>query len=275
VFIPPSGRRHAPVWPVATPARNTDPVPRPIVLLLPPSEGKAPGGKGRWATDDGRFPELAKARHEVAAALVDAMDDEAGATRVTSLRGPAAAGARATNRAVVGGPVLPAWQRYTGVVWDHLDPATLKGAPRRRAASILVVSAIGGLFAFDDPIPDYKCGIGNRLPGVGGLAPFWRRHSAPALVAACSGAIVWDLLPSAHRSAIALEGAGADRVLRVEPRTEAGRAVGHDAKAVKGAFARWILETGAGATRPAALATFTWPGWRAARAGDTVALIPA
>jgi uncharacterized protein len=250
-------------------------VPHPIVLLLPPSEGKAAGGEGQWATDGGRFPDLAKARHEVAAALADAMDDEASAARITSLRGPAAAGARATNRTVVGGPVLPAWQRYTGVVWDHMNPATLKPVARRRATSILVVSALGGLFAFDDPVPDYKCGIGNRLPGIGGLAPYWRRHSAPALGAACDGAVVWDLLPSAHRGAVALEDAGARRVLRVEPRTEAGRAVGHDAKAVKGAFARWILETGAGATRPAALATFSWPGWRAARAGDTVALISA
>jgi uncharacterized protein len=248
-------------------------VPRPIVLLLPPSEGKAPGGTGRWATDDGRFPELAKARHEVAAALADAMVDDKAAARITALRGPAAEAARSANRAAVGAPALPAWQRYTGVVWDHLDPTTLKGAARRRAAAVLAVSALGGVWAFDDLVPDYKCAIGHRLPGVGPLAAFWRQHAAPALASACAGAVVWDLLPTAHRRAVDLGGAGAARVIRVEPRTPAGRAVGHDAKAVKGGFARFVLEAGASATRPATIEAFAWPGWHATIDGDTVALV--
>lgn len=250
-------------------------MPAPIVLLLPPSEGKASGGTGTWGADGGRFPDLAPARAQVARALAGAMDDEYAAGRITALKGPAAATARAANQAVLSSPTLPAWQRYTGVVWDHLAPVTLKGAARRRAGSLLVVSAVGGVFAFDDPVPDYKCGIGRSLPGLGSLSAFWRRHSAPALATACGGAVVWDLLPSAHRAAVDLDAAGAARVIRVEPRTAAGRAVGHNAKAAKGTFARWILDHGSSASRPAAIRSWSLPGWNGSPEGDTVALVTA
>jgi cytoplasmic iron level regulating protein YaaA (DUF328/UPF0246 family) len=246
---------------------------RPVVLLVPPSEGKAPGGTGAWTVDAGRFPDLADARDEVARALAEAMRDAELAARISGLQGPRGAQARQANAGTVGGPVLPAWRRYSGVVWAHLDPATLRGPIRRRAATVLVVSALGGLFAFEDPVPDYKCSIGKRLPGIGGLSAYWRRHTAAALVEACDGAIVWDLLPGEHRSAVDLSGCGARRIIRVEPRTSAGGAVGHDAKAVKGSFARHILESGAAAVKPAVVSAFVRPGWSATIGADVVTLL--
>jgi cytoplasmic iron level regulating protein YaaA (DUF328/UPF0246 family) len=234
---------------------------RTVVVLLPPSEGKTNGGTGSWAPDAGRFPLLADARRNVAAALSAAMADLAVASRITGVRGARDEQAREANLTTSGGPVLPAWQRYSGVVWEHLDPATLHGAARRRARSALVVSALGGVWSFDDPVPDYKCAMSSRLPGLGPLAAYWRRHSAPALAEACAGAVVWDLLPSEHGRAVDLGAATAARVIRVEPMRADGRAVGHNAKAAKGRFARHVLESGPAAVRPEVVASFAWPGW--------------
>jgi uncharacterized protein len=126
----------------------------PVVILLPPSEGKQPGGTGRWSPRTGRFASLGDARAEVALALASAMDDETVASRLTGVGGELGRRARQANVHTVGAPTLPAWQRYSGVVWQHLDPATLTGRARWRAASIVVVSALGGLFGFEDPVPD-------------------------------------------------------------------------------------------------------------------------
>ena len=44
------------------------------VILLPPSEGKKAGGRGRpWTPGRGTFPELDERREQVAAALIRAM----------------------------------------------------------------------------------------------------------------------------------------------------------------------------------------------------------
>ena len=46
---------------------------------------------------------------------------------------------------------MPAWRRYSGVVWDHLDPASLT-----HRAPIVVVSGLHGLVGAEDPLPDYR-----------------------------------------------------------------------------------------------------------------------
>jgi cytoplasmic iron level regulating protein YaaA (DUF328/UPF0246 family) len=248
---------------------------RPVVLLLPPSEGKAPGGTGAWTADAGRFSQLAESRQAVAEALAAAMSDADLAARISGLHGARGDRARQSNATTIGGRVMPAWRRYSGVVWAHLDPATLRGPARRRAATVLVVSALGGLFAFGDPVPDYKCSMGTRLAGIGGLGAYWRRHTATVLAEACDGAVVWDFLPGEHRRAVDLSGGHARRIIRIEPRTASGRAVGHDAKAVKGAFARHVLESGTAAVKPAIVGAFSWPGWSASMDSDVVTVMQA
>ena len=236
-----------------------------MVMLLPPSESKRPGGRGHWRPGSGRFGRrLGRQRSQLAGRLTEAMGDEEVAARLTGVAGERRRAAVAANRAMVGAPVLPAWQRYTGVVWEHLDPGSLGGEARRRAEGIAVVSALGGLFAFDDPVPDYKLKMGARLEGLGGLARWWMPALGAALGGDAAGASVVDLLPDEHRRALPADLAA----LRVEFRTPAGRAAGHGAKAAKGRFARHLLDLG-GPVEEAA-AGFAWEGWRARVAGGMV-----
>lgn len=231
------------------------------LFLLPPSEGKRPGGTGRFAPASGCFPGLAEPRRAVAAALAVAMDDPAVRVAVTGLQGERAVLAAAANRRLLGSPTLPAAERYTGVVWSHLEPASLGRRAASRTDGVLVVSALGGLFALGDPVPEYKVKMGTRLPGLGPLASFWRDHLTAALGELAGGRAVWDLLPVEHRKAVDLDRVATPERVRVEFRAAGGtRAAGHGAKAAKGRFVRHLLE----APRPGldAAASFRWEGWR-------------
>ena len=231
------------------------------LLLLPPSEGKRSGGAGSFEPGSGQFPALGEARRQVAVALAAAMADPTTAAAVTGLRGERATVAATANRAVLGSPTLAAAERYTGVVWSHLDPASLGRRARRRADGVLVVSALGGLFALGDPVPNYKLRMAARLPGLGPLAAFWREQLRAVLHAATAGRAVWDLLPAEHRKAVDLDGCISSERVRVEFRAAGGaKAAGHAAKAAKGRFVRHLLE----AARPGldAAAAFRWEGWQ-------------
>jgi cytoplasmic iron level regulating protein YaaA (DUF328/UPF0246 family) len=229
------------------------------LLLLPPSEGKTDGGRAPAArTKAGPFAEgLAPARDEVRRALGRALRgaDDATAARLLGVRGDLLARARATTAAYVHGdaPVLPAVRRYSGVVWDHLGP--LRAAEARR---VLVPSALYGLTTGADPIADYRLKFSVSLPGIGGLARFWRPTLTGALVAHARRRVVVDLLPTEHAGAfdqVALH--RALTVVRVQFRTADGSGVaGHDAKAVKGCVAHAVLADGLDA-----LGTFRWQGW--------------
>jgi hypothetical protein len=152
------------------------------------------------------------------------------------------------NSLLVGSATLPAWQRYTGVVWDHIDPATLSPSATDRARkSIVVFSGLLGLVGFDDPIPDYKLMIGGSLDLTGKaggltrqkLAAFWQPHVSTILDDWLTGRTIIDLLPLEHRRAwTPSTHLNIQRISFIDKR---GRSVGHDAKAAKGQFVRHLL----------------------------------
>lgn len=230
---------------------------RPLILL-PPSETKQAGGTGAWDPSSGAFSGLGGHRLELAEALSKAMADRSLAARLIGLTGPRLAGAETANREVVGAPVRPAWQRYQGVVWEHLDPAGLAAPARRRAGRVAIVSGLGGLFAFGDPVPEYKLKMGAALPGLGSVARFWLGPVTEAVAAAAGRGPVWDLLPGEHRRA--LDRTALARLTVVDFRSAGGAgAAGHAAKAAKGRFVRHLLGT---AGDPLAAAdSFRWEGW--------------
>jgi hypothetical protein len=212
------------------------------MLLLPPSEGKAPGGDRRrasWAPTAGTFgASLAQQRADVVDALHVA---RGGDERLLGVRGAHLDRSRAANVGLVGALTLPAWRRYTGVVWDHLDPATLPPSARRR---IVVVSALLGLVRGDDPVPDYRLKMSANLPPMGTLARWWRPTLSAALLAASRRRFVIDLLPQEHRAAIDFARVRSVSITLVDP---SGKPGGHAAKAAKGVLARAILLDGLGA----------------------------
>lgn len=233
------------------------------VLLLPPSEGKAEGGRRRGRARVPRaFPELDAARAEVIHALEAAMADRERAGGLLGVKGAALDAAIAANLDLRSGPVLPAIARYSGVLYDHLHAASLAaGARQRLERRTLVVSGLWGLVRPDDPLPDYKLKVDAALPPLGRMGTWWRPRLTPVLDALTDGAVVWDLLPGAHARVWAdPDRAPATRVtvaFAAEQR-RGGRtvrtAVTHWSKALKGALARHLLSSGAPAAHHDAVA---------------------
>jgi cytoplasmic iron level regulating protein YaaA (DUF328/UPF0246 family) len=224
------------------------------LVLLPPSEGKAPGGVGRWKPESGAFASLARARRDVIRAYADA-DIE----RVVGTSGAIAERARANARQLRLGraPALPAIERFTGVVWEHLGSV---GDPGR----IAVISALCGVVAGDDPVPDHRLKLSVSLGDLGRLDRWWRPRVTTALVRWADGRPVWNLLPNEHVAAVDLTQLDVVQVRFVS--ADGARAVGHFAKAAKGALAGLLL-------RGAPIATFDFQGWRTSRDGDEVLVI--
>ena len=208
------------------------------LILLPPSEGKAPGGDGPpWQAGSMAVAGLDPQRRALLAAAPPGVVDPRG-------------------------PTLAAIERYTGVLYRELDAASLRGQARRRLErDVLVVSGLWGLVAPGDPIPAYRLKMSARLPGIGRLAPWWRPHVSAALGARVRGASVWDLLPAEHAAAVDWSGPVPARRTTVRFVDRSDRVVSHWNKLLKGSLVRWMAETGA--RRPEDLASFDHPqGYR-------------
>jgi uncharacterized protein len=218
-----------------------------IAILLPPSEGKAEGGRGKpWVPEAGTFgAALAAHRAAVVSALAAA---GGGDEKLLGVGGRHLDRAVAANVAVGAGRArtVPAWQRYTGVVYDHLDPTTLPADALKVAAKdVIVLSGLLGAVALGDPVPDYRLKMGASLPPLGKLASWWKPRLSPVLDEVLARRLVIDLLPQEHRAAW-----GPDpslHVVKVGFVERAGpqrRMSSHDAKAAKGLLVRHLLLTG-------------------------------
>jgi cytoplasmic iron level regulating protein YaaA (DUF328/UPF0246 family) len=209
------------------------------MLLLPPSEGKAEGGSPRratWSPDAGSFgARLGDRRTLIVEALAHA---QGGNEKLLGVKGEHLLRAQSANSSLIGAAVLPAWQRYTGVVWDHLDPATLPAAAHKQ---IMIVSGLLGLVRGDDPVPDYRLKMGANLPPFGKLSTWWREPLSEELRRLARRCVVVDLLPQEHRAALVLHGSTGVSLTLTDP---TGKPGGHFAKAAKGELARAILTNG-------------------------------
>lgn len=224
-----------------------------MLVLLPPSEGKATGGTGP-AVDLGvlSLPGLTETRRRVLAELVELCGgDEEKAAQVLGLS-PGLRGEIAKDAALLGAPTMPAGELYTGVLYDALGLATLDAPARRRAEqSLLVFSGLWGAVRIGDPIPSYRCSMGVRLPALGGLGAYWRGPMAEVLPAVAGRDMVLDLRSAAYGAAWKPKGDVAARTatmrvlqVTVVDGVEKRSVVSHFNKATKGRLVRALLESG-------------------------------
>jgi len=167
-------------------------------ILLPPSKGKASGGSGRaYARTLTRHP-LAEARRELLAAAVASASerDAAVVARRCGVAQRDAAAARTLLRGLPDAPTMPAQQRYTGVVHGNARLASVDVASA--GAEVRIVSALMGLVALDEPVPEYRLEFAATLPELGSIATFWRERVCEELLRVAGGGRVWDLLPAEH-----------------------------------------------------------------------------
>lgn len=215
------------------------------LILLPPSEGKAPGGDGDpWAPGT-MAVDLDRRRERVMAGLGRAMrQNQAARAKLLGVKGTALAAATAADRAIRTAPTRPAIERYTGVLYEALDLRSLTAVQRRRLdGSVLILSGLWGAVAPADPIPDYRLKMGVSLPGLGKLSTMWRPDLSARLAERAEGRRVWNLLPNEHAAAWqAPEGLAQYTVRFLERRPDGSlTAVSHWNKFLKGALVRFLL----------------------------------
>lgn len=217
-----------------------------MLILLPPSEGKTePEGGTPLDLDSLVAPDLHPMRERVARALVR-----------TSGTKPATAAARlglgATqhdllrrNVALFEAPTARADEVYTGVLYDHLDVASLDSAARKRlSAGVAVASALFGVVRADDLIPAYRLSATVELPRLGPVAALWRPLLGPVLDELTDGGLLLDLRSGAYVNLHKPAGALAERTVTVRVLNESNgvrKVVSHFNKATKGELVRDLI----------------------------------
>ncbi len=212
-----------------------------MLILLPPSEGKASPVAGP-PLDLAALtrPELTPSRERLLA-VVERLG--AGSTKNGLARlgiGPGLTHELKRNATLRSAPTAPAAEVYTGVLFQHLDLASLPASARDRATErILVASALWGVIGLDDRIPAYRLSIGADLPRLPGLASFWR---TPLVAALPAEGLVVDCRSGAYAAAWR---PAVGPLLEVRPLHEANgkrTVISHMAKATRGDVARLLVQ---------------------------------
>ncbi|MEU7420636.1 peroxide stress protein YaaA [Streptomyces antibioticus] len=227
-----------------------------MLVLLPPSEGKAASGRGAPLKPESlSLPGLAAAREAVLDELVElCAGDEDKAREVLGLS-EGLRGEVGKNAALRTAGARPAGEIYTGVLYDALGLASLDAAAKRRAArSLLVFSGLWGAVRVTDRIPSYRCSMGVRLPGLGALGAHWRAPMAAVLPEAAGDGLVLDLRSAAYAAAWKPKGGTAGRTATVRVlHAPTRKVVSHFNKATKGRIVRSLLTAGIAPKGPAEL----------------------
>lgn len=128
-----------------------------MLVILPPSETKEPGGENDPM--ELSFPELNPVRNHIMDVLAAIPAEEQLAFLKISPRLIEQAEANTVLRTA---PTMSSIYRYTGVLFDALDAATL---PDDALAHILIGSALFGVTRATDAIPAYRLSGNTTLPG--------------------------------------------------------------------------------------------------------------
>ena len=215
-----------------------------MLVLLPPSETKRPGGTGAPLDLAAlALPGLLPQRERAVDALVALSADADEAARVLKLS-ERQRGDIAVNAALREAPTLPAVDRYTGVLFDALAPDDLDRAARRwLGAHVMIHSAPFGPVGALDAIPAYRLAAGASIPALGPLTRLWASAVSDA-VAAHAPAFVLDLRSEAYAGLGPIPPEVPHAYVRVVTAGEDGtvRALNHFNKHAKGELVRRLAE---------------------------------
>lgn len=147
------------------------------------------------------------------------------------------------NRELLTSPTMPAIDRYTGVVYDALDAATLSATGRAFALSQLAIhSALFGLVLGGDAIPAYRLSHNSRLPEL----PLKAAWAVPVTaVLAARDELILDFRSNGYVALGPVPASANTFYLRVvaEGKDGRARALNHFNKSAKGQLARQLCES--------------------------------
>ncbi|MBZ4020025.1 peroxide stress protein YaaA [Streptomyces purpurogeneiscleroticus] len=233
-----------------------------MLVLLPPSEGKAAGQAGDPLDVAAlSLPGLTAARETVLTELVELCAADAGKAQEVLGLSEGLKGEVAKNAALRTAGARAAGEIYTGVLYDALGLATLDTKARALAErSLLVFSGLWGAVGIADRIPSYRCSMGVKLPALGALGAYWRGPMAEVMPEAAGDGLVLDLRSAAYATAWKPKGEVAERTATVRVLqskivngVEKRSVVSHFNKATKGRMVRDLLSAGREPAGPAEL----------------------
>lgn len=225
-----------------------------FVILLPPAEGKQPGGNPfapdmfdyRTSNTFNYFNDLNPQRRKLINALQDTVrGGEAELEALFGVKNGALEEAVEANLEIFSGALMATLDRYSpGVMYKAMDFAGLPtGAQRRLLENGIIFSGIFGLLRPDDLIPNYKLKMDASLPEIGNVGSYWKPHISPILNRRVEGKIVWNLLPNVHRDAWD-DARTYDSIVNVRFFEESAgerKAITHNVKPLRGQLVNYIV----------------------------------
>ena len=213
-----------------------------MLIVLPPSETKAGGGRGAPLDLDAlSLPTLTPIRRKLAEAIVSLADDHDASRKALGL-GTSATPEIERNAQLWTSPTRPAIERYTGVLFDALDYPSLSRAGKNKAIDRLAVgSALFGVVRAGDLIPAYRLSAGSKIPGFRTLAAEWK-PALPEALAALGEDVVIDLRSGGYQQLGPVPGAITVTVL-TEGTDGTRTVVSHFNKHHKGVVARSLIRS--------------------------------
>ncbi|TFC80360.1 peroxide stress protein YaaA [Cryobacterium cheniae] len=215
-----------------------------MLILLPPSETKRLGGTELpLDLQNLKYPSLGSKRRVLVRA-VQSLAKHPDAMMSALKLGRTQSGEVERNRVLSCSPTMPAIDRYTGVVYDALDAASLTPRDREWAGrNVLVHSALFGPVGALDLLPAYRLSCDSRLPELA-----LKKHWADAVggVLAGSAGLLLDLRSNGYVALGPAPVRSDSLFLRVVTETSDGytRALNHFNKKAKGDFVRALIRHG-------------------------------
>ena len=199
-----------------------------MIILLPPSEGKSDEvGQGSFTE---LHPNYTGDLKPVLKHLKSLKGDAVG--KFIGVKDAQKAGAfHKGNLSILKNGSLPALERYTGVVYSHIEYSSLR-AKKRAENQIQIVSGMFGLISGGTAIPEYK------LPLNTWLRNYWLPINTERLASLNQKGPIISLLPQSYAKAV-----HSDETLHVDFKLGGGKKLaGHFGKAIKGKFVRFLID---------------------------------
>ncbi|HYC77484.1 MAG TPA: peroxide stress protein YaaA [Planctomycetota bacterium] len=238
-------------------------MPSALRILLPLADRKKPGGRDGTCCDHKRlaarlaYKTIGAPRRAALDGFQKAMASGSDALKVLGLQGAAFREAYAVNRALERCNLATALERNNGAFADTLEPAALPPAAKTRLErAVLFVCPLLGVLAADDPIPDYRCPEGAKLPGIGSLHRHWKPEVTKLLNRLLKRKRVLSFLPTRLSALWAPDGGASEIVCVRFARYGGDRLTGETAATpgLVGEAVRYVIEKEV--ARPSELARF-------------------
>ena len=240
-------------------------------LLLPPSETKLKGGQPHTGLPTLSFSVQDPGRRDLMVALESWCRDSPEAAAMALKLGPKSI-EELSNNLFTNAPVMPAIDRYTGVLYSGTGVADWTDSQRAWAADhIFIHSALFGILSSADQIPVYRLSHDTKVNKVA-LKDYWLGQVTTAIREMAAGDWVLDCRSEGYRTLAPIPAEAPSAYLEVVS-ASGGKALNHFNKIHKGELVRALVTDGPDLPTPDALVEWgTERGLAITVSGETVTL---